>query len=117
MHPEWIYRNFVRLTRKADLPALRLHELRHTHATHALAAGSSLKVIQDRLGHRSYTLTANTYTHMLLEVDRAAAEATAKLAFPEAALANREQVGQPPGEREQSVDASSQVDTGAPRGT
>lgn len=77
--PELIYKRFVRLARKAGLPVIRLHDLRHTHASHALAAGAPMKVVQDRLGHSSMALTADTYTHVLPEVAQQTAELVASL--------------------------------------
>lgn len=41
------------------------HDLRHTQASLLLAAGVDLKVIQKRLGHRDFSTTANTYSHLL----------------------------------------------------
>jgi hypothetical protein len=50
--------------------------------TLALAAGTDLKVVQDQLGHSTVVLTADTYTSVLPETARAAAEHTAPLLFP-----------------------------------
>jgi hypothetical protein len=47
-----------------------------------LAAGADLKVVQDQLGHSTITLTADTYTSVLPETARTAAEHTAALLFP-----------------------------------
>ena len=55
------------------------HDLRHGAASLALAAGVELKVVQDMLGHASIVLTADTYTSVLPEVARQAAEDTAAL--------------------------------------
>jgi integrase len=55
----------------------RTHDLRHGAATLALAAGVDLKVIQATLGHSTFALTADTYTSVLPQLARAAAEATA----------------------------------------
>jgi hypothetical protein len=54
-----------------------LHDLRHGAATLALAAGVELKVVQDMMGHSGIVLTADTYTSVLPEVARKAAEAVA----------------------------------------
>ena len=50
----------------------------------SLAAGADLKVVQDQLGHSTITLTADTYTSVLPETARAAADNTAALLFPAA---------------------------------
>jgi hypothetical protein len=48
----------------------------------SLAAGTDLKVVQDQLGHSTIVLTADTYTSVLPETARTAAELTAALLFP-----------------------------------
>lgn len=78
-HPELITARFDRLVAASGLPPVRFHDLRHTAATLMLAAGASIKEIQDTLGHASYKLTADTYTSVLHELKRATAEATTKL--------------------------------------
>jgi len=67
------------LAKAAGLPPVRLHDLRHGAATLALAAGVELKVVQDMMGHASIVLTADTYTSVLPEVARTAAEQVASL--------------------------------------
>ena len=68
-----------RIARENGLPPVRLHDLRHGAASLALAAGADLKAVQDLLGHASIVLTADTYTSVLPEVGRAAAEGVATL--------------------------------------
>lgn len=46
-------------------PAFRIYDLRHTHATLALLKGENIKVVSERLGHASITLTADVYSHVL----------------------------------------------------
>jgi hypothetical protein len=70
---------FRELTRRAGLPPIQLHDLRHGAATLALAAGVDPKVVQHMLRHSSITVTMNIYTTVLPEVALAAAEATAKI--------------------------------------
>jgi integrase len=79
LRPEYVTRHFQQLARGAGLPPIRLHDLRHGAASLALAAGVDLKVVQDLLGHSSIVLTADTYTSVLPELARDAAEATARL--------------------------------------
>lgn len=67
------------LAKRAGLPLLTPHGLRHTHASHALAAGVDLKTVSARLGHSTIALTANTYSHVMPAGDRAAAESVASL--------------------------------------
>lgn len=75
--PDRLTRTFHRLREEAGMPPIRLHDLRHGAATLALAAGVELKVVQDMMGHSSIVLTADTYTSVLPEVARKAAEAVA----------------------------------------
>ena len=51
--------------RQHGLPPVRLHDLRHTHATHLLAAGVHPKIAQERLGHSSIGITLDIYSHVL----------------------------------------------------
>ena len=77
-NPDVITRAFDRLVRASDLPRLRLHDLRHTHATHLLAAGVNVKVVSERLGHASVAFTLDVYGHVLpgQQADAALAVAT-----------------------------------------
>lgn len=77
--PDYLSRHFRQLSSATGLPPVRLHDLRHGAATLMLAAGADLKVVQDLLGHASIVLTADTYTSVLPELARDAAEATAEL--------------------------------------
>jgi integrase len=82
--PDRLTRLFRRLVAVSGLPPVALHGLRHGAATLALAAGTDLKVVQDQLGHSTITLTADTYTSVLPETARAAADKTAAVVFPAA---------------------------------
>lgn len=77
--PEQVSRRFIVLARRAGLPRIVLHGLRHTHATHALAAGVDLAVVSKRLGHARDSFTADTYTRVLPQVDREAADLIARM--------------------------------------
>jgi hypothetical protein len=77
--PEYLYRRFVKLVAKHDLPPIRLHDLRHGAASLALQAGVDLKAVSDQLGHSSIVLTADTYVSVLPALAMDAAEATARL--------------------------------------
>jgi integrase len=74
LHPDNVYDAFRRHARAAELPPIRFHDLRHTCATLALAAGESPKVLSDRLGHGSVAFTLDTYAHPGGDMQRAAAE-------------------------------------------
>lgn len=77
LHPRTVTRRFQRLVAEADLPPIRLHDLRHVAASIAHAGGSDLKFISKLLGHSTITITADLYTEVLTEVDRTQAAASA----------------------------------------
>jgi integrase len=68
-----IGRTFARYQRDADLPRIRFHDLRHTHATLALQAGVHPKVVSARLGHASIAITLDTYSHTVPALEEEAA--------------------------------------------
>lgn len=73
-HPELFSELFVQHTRRLGLPGIRLHDLRHTHATLALAAGVHPKVVSERLGHATVSITLDTYSHGVPSLQEEAAE-------------------------------------------
>ena len=79
LHPEHVTKRFARLVREAVLPPITLHGVRHSYATAALAAGEPLKVVSERLGHASTSITANLYQHVLPSMDERTAIAVARL--------------------------------------
>ncbi len=79
LHPANVTSRFGDLAADAGLPPIRLHDLRHGAATLALTAGVDVKVVQEMLGHSSSVLTRDTYTSVVPELAREAAERTAAL--------------------------------------
>jgi integrase len=79
IHPQRMSTWFERLARDAGLPRIRLHDLRHSYATAALAAGIPAKVVSERLGHASVMITLDTYSHVLPSMQEDAANSVAKL--------------------------------------
>ncbi|WP_412520702.1 site-specific integrase [Actinomadura madurae] len=79
LHPDHVTDTFARLAYGAGLPPIRLHDLRHGAATLMLAGGADMKLVQALLRHSSLAITADTYTSVLPEVAREAAEAAAAL--------------------------------------
>ena len=61
---------FARFIANADVPKVRFHDLRHSHATLSLAAGTDLKTISSALGHSAISVTANTYLHAVESLQR-----------------------------------------------
>jgi integrase len=79
VHPDVISRTYKRLREAAGLPALRLHNLRHAWATHALDNGADIKDVSTRLGHSSTRITMDIYVAPLPERDARAAAMVADL--------------------------------------
>lgn len=79
IHPKTISYQFGKATRIAKLPRIRLHDLRHTHATLALRAGVHPRIVQERLGHANVSITLDTYSHVDLDMQAAAARQVAAL--------------------------------------
>jgi integrase len=79
LHPDMFSQSFERAIAKTDLPRIRLHDLRHTHATIALGAGVPVKVISERLGHESPAFTMKQYAHALPGMQAEAASQIADL--------------------------------------
>jgi integrase len=79
VRPDQLSSRFVSLSASAGLPRIVLHGLRHSHATHALAAGVDITVVSNRLGHSRSSFTADTYTRVLPEVAREAADLVAAM--------------------------------------
>jgi len=74
LNPNTITLAFRRIIGKAGLGHLRVHDLRHTHATLMLKAGVHPKVVSERLGHASVSITLDTYSHVLPGLQEAAVE-------------------------------------------
>ncbi len=77
VHPQVLSRRFAAIVKRAGLPAIRLHDVRHSYATAALAAGVPVKVLSQRLGHADIAVTLRVYAHVLPGDDAAAAELVA----------------------------------------
>jgi integrase len=80
--PRTFSRSFDHHVRDAGLPKIRLHDLRHTHATLALEAGIHPKVVQERLGHATIAITLDTYSHAIPAMQEDAAARIAALIGP-----------------------------------
>jgi integrase len=75
IHPDLFSQTWSRLMEKSDVRRIRLHDLRHTHASILLKAGVPVKVVSERLGHSSPAFTMTVYQHVLpgMQADAAAA--------------------------------------------
>ncbi len=79
INPSNSHRHFKKILRKANLPNIRFHDLRHTHATLMLQQGEHPKVVSERLGHSSIQITLDTYSHALPNLQAEAAQRLDKL--------------------------------------
>jgi integrase len=77
-HPQSLRHAFAWACKRAGVPVLRFHDLRHTAATLALEAGVHPKVVQERLGHASVQITLDTYSHVQESVGKQAADTIAR---------------------------------------
>ncbi len=60
-----VRKDFHRILEQAELPRMRIHDLRHSFATLLLALGEHPKVVQEMLGHSQVSLTLDTYSHLI----------------------------------------------------
>jgi integrase len=78
-HPQRLLKMFEQAIRRAGVPSIRLHDLRHTMATLALQAGVHPKVVQEQLGHSAINVTLDIYSHVPQAVRRESAATIASL--------------------------------------
>ncbi|MFZ6005569.1 MAG: site-specific integrase [Actinomycetota bacterium] len=81
VHPDLYSQTFRRVVRRLGLPYIRLHDLRHTHATLGLEAGIQVKVMSTRLGHSTTAFTQDIYMHSVPSLEESAADQIADLIF------------------------------------
>ena len=74
-----VQRSFDAIVKRAGLRRIRVHDLRHTHATLLLLAGVPAKVVSERLGHASIGITLDTYSHVLPAMQDEAADAFSRI--------------------------------------
>jgi integrase len=79
--PRNALRAFAAIAERAGLVGVGLHTLRHSAASALIASGAHIKVVQELLGHSSYGITADIYSHVAIEQQREAAERLGE-AFP-----------------------------------
>jgi integrase len=66
LQPSTLSHRFMELLAASpELPRIRFHDLRHSHATHLLTSGVHPKVAQERLGHSTIGITLDLYSHVL----------------------------------------------------
>ena len=74
IHPDHLSKLFQQAVKESGGPRIRLHDLRHTHATIALRAAVPVKVVSERLGHESPGFTLSQYAHVMPGMQAEAAE-------------------------------------------
>ena len=74
LNPQSAYTHLKVLLKKAELPLIRFHDLRHTFATHAIAGGVDAKTLSGILGHTNASFTLDTYTHVTTDMQKSAAK-------------------------------------------
>ncbi len=82
IHPAVFAYHFQQCVRRAGVPRIVVHDLRHTHATLGLQLGIHPKIVSERLGHASVMITLDTYSHAVPSMQREAAEAIGGLLGP-----------------------------------
>ena len=73
MRPDSVTHAFKRIARRVGLTDVSLHDSRHTHASLLLKQGVHPKVVQERLGHSSISITLDLYSHVAPGLQEAAA--------------------------------------------
>jgi integrase len=82
MEPRNLIRHFKKTLKDSGLPDIRFHDLRHTSATLQLQQGTNPKIVQERLGHSSISLTLDTYSHVLPDMQEEVATSMDELITP-----------------------------------
>jgi len=77
--PDYLTKAFSNAARVLGFKGLRFHDLRHTHATLQLLAGTPLNAVQERLGHSTPVITLSTYGHVLRGAEDRAVEVSGSL--------------------------------------
>jgi integrase len=79
LRPNTVTRCWNEIAKKAGVKVIRFHDARHTHASLMLKQGIHPKIVQERLGHSSISMTLDTYSHVAPGLQQAAAESFDKL--------------------------------------
>lgn len=81
MDPHYICKTFRKIIKKINIPQIRFHDLRHTHATLLLKEGIHPKIVSERLGHSQIGITLDLYSHATLNMQKSAVEQLEKNVF------------------------------------
>ena len=77
--PAAAYRKLKAILKRAELPMIRFHDLRHTFATHAMQGGVDAKTLSGILGHTNASFTLDTYTHVTADMQQNASEVVSNM--------------------------------------
>lgn len=88
IHPRNLNRSFYKIIKDLPVPKIRVHDLRHTHATLALQRGVQVEHVSERLGHASVSITLDTYRHLYEPERREAALSLTDLLSTQPRMAN-----------------------------
>jgi len=84
INPNAVTLAFKRIIKRAGLKDIRIHDLRHTHASLMLKAGVHPKVVSERLGHSNISITMDIYSHVMPGMQEAAVERFDRIFEPDA---------------------------------
>jgi integrase len=79
--PRNLARDYYALREKAGVPKIRIHDLRHTFATHVIEAGEDIKAVSQHLGHKDVGITRSVYQHVTEGQKRGVADAIGTILF------------------------------------
>ncbi|GAP57293.1 tyrosine recombinase XerC-like [Arthrobacter sp. Hiyo1] len=79
LRPGYVSKLFELMVTKAGLPMMRLHDLRHLHASLMLASGQDLAIVSKSMGHSNSQITRDLYAHLVGDAARNAVEGAASL--------------------------------------
>jgi integrase len=70
INPRSLTGHFRRVIQKANVPLIRFHDTRHSHATILLKLGEHVKIVSERLGHSNAAMTMNVYSHVTSDMQK-----------------------------------------------
>ena len=115
LDPSTVTHAFGQMIKKAGLPHIRFHDLRHTHATLMLKGGVHPKIVSERLGHANIGITLDTYSHVVPGLQEATALRFDALIRSESELVQTEDVSKMLAKNEDSDSAPRGIRTHDPR--
>jgi integrase len=95
LDPSNMWKAFKDTLKRAGLPDIRFHDLRHTAASLMLQQGIHPKIVQERLGHSDISLTLNTYSHVIPTMQEEAAEKMDEILAPIEVSDELKKIGEP----------------------